>query len=138
MSALHARATPALLTARQHITDLQAENAALRHTLARTRHQLALHTAPTDQPAIPQRLADIEVRAQQAPPNTPLLCAPEVLTLIHHLRQAHANATALALPIHRVHELATEWSTSPDLTQAAAGRIVLAALHGPHTPTGLI
>jgi hypothetical protein len=72
------------------------------------------------------RIRDLELRAQAVHPDEPVTTAREVLAFIHQIQDAAVYATQIGT----VRELATEWIGSRDIQQAAAGRIVLAALGG--------
>lgn len=87
----------------------------------------------------PERIRDLELRAEAVHPDEPIATAREVLALIRETRDASGAAAVYASQAATLTELATEWSRSRDLTQAAAGRIVLAALGGRRGAlTGLI
>lgn len=78
----------------------------------------------------PEHIRDLELRAEAVHPDEPVASAREVLTLIHQLREASAQAVTLTTVTEGVRALADDWVHSPDIQQAAAGRLVLAALSG--------
>ncbi|MFF5265309.1 hypothetical protein ACFY4C_41045 [Actinomadura viridis] len=59
-------------------------------------------------------------------------------TISTHAKTAEADQARLAEQIARAHDLAREWTHSPDITVAAAGRILQRTLDGPGTVTDLI
>lgn len=86
----------------------------------------------------PEALRDLELRSLGTHPGEPVATAGEVLGLIRALRHLDTEVTTLIGAIERVHALATDWTASPDVMQAAAGRLVLAALDGRATGRDLI
>ncbi|TNY34548.1 hypothetical protein [Thermomonospora catenispora] len=86
----------------------------------------------------PETLHDLEMRARRVHPDEPAACAREVLTLVRQVRQLDAQAATQEAALERVRALALDWTASPDIMQAAAGRLVLAALAGRASGRGLI
>ncbi|MFI0487477.1 hypothetical protein [Actinomadura sp. 9N215] len=98
---------------------------------------MTTHTLP--EPLAPERIRDLEIRADAVHPDEPIASAGEVLALIRTARDSDAAAVALGMQATRVRELAREWIANRDIQLAAAGRIVLAALDGRQAAyTGLI
>lgn len=90
-------------------------------------------------PLPPEKIRDLEARAEAVHPDEPTASARDVLALIRSVRDTDAAAVSLGMQTARVRELATEWIASRDIQIAAAGRILLAALDGRQGAyTGLI
>jgi len=78
----------------------------------------------------PEHLHDLRLRAERAHPDEPVASAREVLALAHALRAAAARAVPAEAQVGRARRLAREWIAHPDITVAAAGRLLIRALDG--------
>ncbi|CNF62557.1 Uncharacterised protein [Mycobacterium tuberculosis] len=87
--------------------------------------------APTlPEPLPPEKIRDIELRADAVHPDEPAASAAEVLALIRSIRDLDATAVVMGQALARVRAQGREWIDSPDLQTAAAGRILLALVDG--------
>ncbi|MFF5325335.1 hypothetical protein ACFY2Y_16630 [Janibacter hoylei] len=90
--------------------------------------------APTQsrlpEPMPPEKIRDLEVRADAVHPDEPVATAAEVLSLIRSVRDLDATTVVMGQALGHVRAQGREWAESRDLQQAAAGRILLAMVDG--------